>query len=53
MFGKELFIRFAVSVVCELFSVCAYASFPLGFAEGMWDFIVLIPILPLFTFSVN
>ena len=42
MFGKELFIRFAVRVFRERLSVCLCASFPFGFEGGMWDLSLLI-----------
>ena len=42
-FGKELFIRFTVRVLCERLSVCVCVSFTFVSEGGMWDLIVLVP----------
>ena len=40
---KELFIWFTVCVFRERLSICACASVPFGFEDGILDLVVLVP----------
>ena len=50
LFGKNLFIRFTMRVLCGRLSVSELASFPFGLEDGMWDLILFDPLFN-FTFS--
>ena len=43
LFGKELFILFAVSAFRKLSSIYVFSYFPFGFEGGIWDLIVSVP----------
>ena len=43
LFWKVLFIWFTVCAFHERLSNCMCTSFPFGFQDGMWNFVVLVP----------
>ena len=40
--GKELFIRFAARVLCNLLSIYVFSHFPFGFDSRIWYLIVSV-----------
>ena len=43
VYGKELFIRFAVSAFRKLLSFYVFSCFPFGLEGRIWDLIVSVP----------
>ena len=48
LFEKELIIRYTMCFLCGRSSVCVCASIPFDFEGGIWDLLVIVPLLTMF-----